>query len=81
MKRRIFKNIAKGCGLFLHSPVAFLEIFLIGLLLYVDVEAGYEEVAEDLVAFLTISTSEIGPMLRTCILISTTNGGPEIQVP
>ena len=25
---------------------------------------------------LTISISEMGPILRTCILISTTNGGP-----
>ena len=26
---------------------------------------------------LTISTSEIGPILLTCMLISTTKGGPE----
>ena len=29
------------------------------------------------ISLLTISTSEIGPILLTCMLISTTKGGPE----
>ena len=36
----------------------------------------YENNLEGLGFKLTISISEMGPILRTCILISTTNGGP-----